>query len=379
VESSRLSRLGHGALSLIMKVAFLNDHIYGYAISDAGTVGGSERQQWLLARSLALSGWSVCVGIRAGLNAGEKRTIDGVEFWGIKKGHYLLDWNRFFSSASPDWLYWRGATHLLGPLVQIAHFHRVKVAFAVAFDTDVHPRSALASRQRWWPLYLWGLSQAELLFLQHGGQLEGLPSWWRAKAVLVRSIAEVNHIAKPHASRERCVAWVGMLRQPKRPDLLIEIAKRTPDIKYVVCGGVTKHRSPVRYSQQMIDEFRKMPNVIFHGQVSPEEAERVIGEAALLLCTSDQEGFPNVFLQAWSSGTPVISLQIDPDSNIQKLGLGMVSSTLEGAIKDIHNLIDSYYQRDEIAVRAKRYIAKNHSQAAVVGAFECALMERQFS
>ena len=95
-----------------------------------------------------------------------------------------------------------------------------------------------------------------------------------------------------------------MLRQPKRPDLLIEIAKRLPQIKYVVCGGTQPtdhHRDTVRQSS---NDFVELSNIEFRGQVAPVEAERVIAEAAVLLCTSDQEGFPNTFLQAWSYWYP---------------------------------------------------------------------------
>jgi len=66
----------------------------------------------------------------------------------------------------------------------------------------------------------------------------------------------------------------------------------------------------------------ELPNIEFRDQVEPKEAERVIAEAAALLCSSDQEGLPNTFLQAWSYGTPVVTLQIDPDSIIKTAGVG---------------------------------------------------------
>ena len=185
-----------------MKIAFLNDGIYGYACSDASAVGGSERQQWLLARALASSGWSVQVGIRHGLQSGKRQAIERVEFQGIMQGQCLLDWYRFLSSTRPDWLYWRAATHLLGPLIEIARSLRIRTIFASAFDTDVRPRSALMLRKSWWPLYAWGLSRADRLFLQHGGQLEGLPSRWQPKAYVIRSIAAMQGSCQPHASRE---------------------------------------------------------------------------------------------------------------------------------------------------------------------------------
>ncbi len=353
-----------------MKVVFLNDRIYGYALSDASTVGGSERQQWFLARALASSGWSVCVGIRQGLPLGERRTISGVEFEGINQGQCLVDCYRFLSSERPDWLYWRGSSHLFGPLVQIAHLVGAQTIFAAAFDTDVWPRVALTARQRWWPLYAWGLFRTERLFVQHGKQLDDLSSWWKPKAQVIRSITQAQPVVRSHAGREPYVAWVGMLRQPKRPDLLIEIATQSPAIKYVVCGGATTHRSQPGYSERIIEELRGLPNVEYRGQVAPVEAERVISGAAALLCTSDQEGFPNTFLQAWSSGTPVLSLRVDPDELVQRLRLGSVTPTVEAAVERLHDWVTSPDERDRIAVRARDYIAGHHSEAVVVKAFD---------
>jgi len=353
-----------------MKVAFVNDRIYSYASTDPSAVGGSERQQWLLARALASAGWTVYVGIRQHLQFGESQTIDGIEFRGIRQGHYLLDCYRFFSSTRPDWLYRREATHLLGPLVQIAHLKGVQTIFAAAFDSDVQPRVALTARPRWWPLYAWGLHKAERLFVQHGGQLNDLPSRWKAKALLVRSIAGLQKKYTPHCEREPYVAWVGMLRQPKRPDLLIEIAKRLPEIKFVVCGGATSHRSPAGYSQQIMEGLRRLSNIEFRGQVPPDEAERVIGESAALLCTSDKEGFPNTFLQAWSYGTPVVTLQVDPDSIVKRFDLGIVTGSAKTAGHQLQQLVFAPDQRQGIATRAREYIASHHSEEVVVKRFD---------
>jgi glycosyltransferase involved in cell wall biosynthesis len=101
-----------------------------------------------------------------------------------------------------------------------------------------------------------------------------------------------------------------------------------------------------------------------------------MADAAMLLSTSDEEGFPNTFIQAWSVGTPVVSLKIDPDHIIERVGLGMVSGSLERAITDINALIDAPQLREEIAVRAQQYIAEAHSEAAVTAVFEQALRVR---
>src|SRR5437773_6238472 len=115
---------------------------------------------------------------------------------------------------------------------------------------------------------------------------------------------------KPHAERALYVAWVGMLRQPKRPDVLIEIARKAPGTRFVVCGASSTHRSPPGYGERIVETLCTLKNVDYIGYVAPEKAHQVMADASILLSTSDEEGFPNTFLQAWSSGTPVVSLKV---------------------------------------------------------------------
>jgi glycosyltransferase involved in cell wall biosynthesis len=93
----------------------------------------------------------------------------------------------------------------------------------------------------------------------------------------------------------------------------------------------------------------------------------------LFLSTSDEEGFPNTFLQAWAAGTPVVSLTIDPDNLIKRNVLGKVSGTIERAITDIKELIGSPETREAISSRVRRYAANNHSPSAVAEIVESAV------
>jgi glycosyltransferase involved in cell wall biosynthesis len=362
-----------------MKIVFLNDGAYAYASGAPAAVGGSERDQWLLGTSLAAFGWSVIVGVRDGLEPGDRRSINGVEFVGIDRGQILVSWYRFLSSERPDWWYWECATHLWGPAVEIAKLLSVRTIFALGFDSEAEPRHALVYRQRWWPLYAWGLARTDRIFAQHNGQISKLPSRLQSKASVLPKVCVLPGVIgdevsiKPHTMRDNYVAWVAMLRQHKRPDLLVEIARKMPDMKFVVCGGPSTCMTPPGYNDQVINDLCELPNVEYLGQVLADKAQQVIAAAAILLSTSDEEGFPNTFVQAWSSGTPIVTLKVDPDRIIERIGLGAVSGTIERAIGDITVLLDSPQRRDEIATRARNFVVENYSAAAVVSLFERAL------
>jgi glycosyltransferase involved in cell wall biosynthesis len=355
-----------------MKIVFANDIIHGYACG-AAVVGGAERQQWLIARALAGRGWKVTVGVRKPLATGDRQVIDGVEFVGIGEGQIHGSWFRLLATARPDWWYWRCANHLWGSAVELAKMWGVRTIFAAGFDNDVQPRRALFRRSRWWPLYAWGLSRTDRIFVQHTGQLSGLTPRWQPKARIVRSIAGELPPGSPHSERAKYVAWVAMLRQPKRPDVLLQIARRIPDVRFVVCGAPASFRSVPGYSELVAAALQTQPNVEFLGKVPPQKAREVIGNAAMLLSTSDTEGFPNTFLEAWSSGTPVVSLRIDPDGIIQRHQLGTVSGTVERAATDIVALMESPRQREDIAARSRHYVAEAHSESTIVATFKQAL------
>jgi glycosyltransferase involved in cell wall biosynthesis len=355
-----------------MKIVFVDDLIYAYAIDAPSAVGGAERQQWLLARALAAAGWVVKVGVRNTLALNQRVLIERVEFVGIGQKQFLWAWYCFVASERPGWSYWRCASHLLGPVVAIAKLAGVRTIFSVCFDSDVNIRQALCRRRRprWWPLYALGLLWVDKIFLQNERQLLGLPARLRGKACIVPSMNKETETPKPHSVRPKYVAWVAMLRESKRPDLLIEIARKAPDIRFVICGGSRTFTSVPGYGEQFIEILRALPNVEYRGQVPPGEASRVIADAALLLSTADEEGFPNTFLQAWAAGTPVVSLIVDPDHIVKRYSLGKISLTVEQAIYDIRMLLESEEEREAISSRAREYVAKNHTAATVISVFE---------
>jgi glycosyltransferase involved in cell wall biosynthesis len=85
-------------------------------------------------------------------------------------------------------------------------------------------------------------------------------------------------------------------------------------------------------SANLFDEIRQragtLHNVMFHGQIPYQEVNDYFANALVFMNTSDIEGFPNSYLQAWSRGTPVVAF-FDPDGLIAREGLGVAVRDME--------------------------------------------------
>lgn len=114
----------------------------------------------------------------------------------------------------------------------------------------------------------------------------------------------------PSETAREFFLFVGRLTsQQKRPHLFLDLAERLPEESFVVVG-------PRDFEQQYADRIERrasaLPNVEFHGRVDPGDIDRYYQRAIALVNTSAWEGFPNTFLEAWRTETPVIGLEVDP-------------------------------------------------------------------
>jgi glycosyltransferase involved in cell wall biosynthesis len=86
-----------------------------------------------------------------------------------------------------------------------------------------------------------------------------------------------------------------------------------------------------------------------------------MAEAHIHVNTSSFEGFPNTFVQAWARGAVVMSLAVDPDGDMQRLGIGFRTGSIEELKREIVELESSPARRQSIAKLAFDFARANHS------------------
>jgi len=90
--------------------------------------------------------------------------------------------------------------------------------------------------------------------------------------------------------------------------------------------------------------------------------------ALVFVNTSDTEGFPNSYLQAWVRGTPVVSF-FDPDGLIQKEGLGFAVNTLDEMIAAIKSLKADSALWTETSQRCLAYMAREYNEDKILSPY----------
>ena len=131
------------------------------------------------------------------------------------------------------------------------------------------------------------------------------------------------------------------------------MVQKAPSYTYKVIGPP---RDQIGFTY--FNKLKSFPNVSLLGELKHSETVREIANSKALISTSAMEGFPNVFIEAWACGIPVISLKVDPGSVIEKEGLGAVA---HGDMDKMVHSLDTVRNTNDFAMKAKTYVENNHA------------------
>ncbi len=103
--------------------------------------------------------------------------------------------------------------------------------------------------------------------------------------------------------------WVGNIRALKRPRLLLDLARRMPDRRYVMAGG------PYPGSQTLFEEIRRakpalLPNVEFRGTVPFHEMHTLYERARRWPAPRKSKGFRTSICRPGRTAHSVVATSI---------------------------------------------------------------------
>lgn len=356
---------------------------FAYGALTGGTTGhsgGVERQTNLVARWLRNRGHRVSV-ITWDEGQPDEVDIDGIRVFKVCRQDAGLPGLRFLHPrwtsltsalrrANADVYYHNCGECVTGQVALWCCWQGRKFIFSSASDADCDADLPFIGNFRDRTLYQWGLKLADQVIVQTHSQQTLLAKNFGKEALVLpmpcpEPVVAVTNGTKALRMTSKRVLWVGQLWEAKRPDRFLDVAAACPQLQFDLVGP----QAESDYSRQVVDRASQLSNVTVHGRIAQSQMPKFYQQAACLCCTSDKEGFPNVFLEAWSHGLPVVST-FDPDDTIGRNKLGVIVTERTDLSTELVNFLASEVQRQTASTNARRYYLENHQLDRVMLRFE---------
>ena len=339
------------------------------------TIGGAEVQQVIVARELVARGYRVSMICRD-FGQPEEVRIDGITVFRsfrLEDGLPVLRfvWPRLFSTwrclarADADIYYQRTAGMLTGVVAEYCRRAGRKSVFAAAGNPDFEAGTSRIAyaRDRW--IYEYGLRHVDRILVQNEEQERLCLANFGRTSTRVPNCYPLPD--RRTAGAGRYVLWVSTIRKLKQPELFLHLAEALPEARFRMIGG------PGRGEAALYEAIKKrahgIPNLEFLGFVPFARIEEQFDDASVLVNTSESEGFPNAFLQAWARGVPTVAF-VDSGARTNGRRVGCRVRSFDAMVSRVSGWLANDTGRALEGRRCREYVANTHAPAQVLGIYE---------
>jgi glycosyltransferase involved in cell wall biosynthesis len=344
--------------------------------------GGAERQTTLLASGLARAGLAVAhlvlpvedpdPALAGRLTLVQRRLVTTGRGPIARSAQLQQVWSAL-AEADADVYVFRSGLPALGVTALFCRARARRLVFASSIDLDF-TLEFFAGRRPELELYKFGVRSADAVVVQsrHQEELARRTFPRLSQVVEIPSFAESAALS---TARPEAFFWVGRLDPYKQPLRYVELAESMPDARFWMVarrldpersGGSpgASHDTPLE--QEVHERAARLPNLELLEQRPHGEAMKLVERSVAVVNTGGAEGMPNLFLEAWARGIPVLTYEFDPDSRIAREGLGVsAEASPERFRAGARRLWAERDDRSGLAARVRSYVQSTHGVDAV--------------
>ncbi|WP_158609135.1 glycosyltransferase family 4 protein [Pusillimonas sp. NJUB218] len=264
-----------------------------------------------------------------------------------------------WDAASADVYIAFGATGYSARLARWCQIRRRRFVLMHGSDMDLDPIEIDAAYVYAFP----GLSVAQTKY-----QARELGNRFGRESMVLPNPVDIPERAPCSAPREFAL-WVGKSDRVKCPDRMLGLAH--------LCSNVPILMIMNRANPEIFDAIKAdaPKNVTFIDAVPPDAMHSYYRRAFAFVSTSKIEGFANSFLEAGACGTPILSLDVDPEGMLSHHGAGLLTL---GRLDVAATALNEWYSvRDwipgskgrNLGENAFRYVVAHHAQVNIFDRF----------
>jgi glycosyltransferase involved in cell wall biosynthesis len=302
-------------------------------------IGGAELQIYYLSKELIERGIKVSYIRERSAFRHNSAQCEGIALYAIPRiKYYFLQWINLLPllwamhKTRATVYYCRVSKSYLPIVVLGSWLFNAKTAWACSHDREVSgfiPRGkGLVKKileQFEQILFSKALPKADFLFVQTTKQKELLSDTFKLTGLVLENSHPLPTMAE--FIRPLNIVWIANFRDFKRPEKFVELARRMENrpYKFIMVGEIFSAKEKLKFQ----NDTAQLRNFEYRGSQTLEQVEEVLLNSRLFVNTSDQEGFPNTFIQCLMRGVPIISMNVDPEEVIKDNELGFISSNLQ--------------------------------------------------
>ncbi len=231
--------------------------------------------------------------------------------------------------AKCDYVYYGVPGHFTGLLALITKTVRKKFILRISNDYLVDHRYMDQTDSFRKFFYSIAFRLSDYILCQNDYQLKQVSKIYPDKCFLLKNpfIGEIQKSFIP-LNKRLYIAWIGIIQHQKNIPFLYDIASEMTEVNFKISGNISSKLSDSEL--KALDLLKKLPNVELLGFINADEVIELLKSATFLLNTSHYEGFSNTFLEAFSVGTPVLTLEHnDPGGIIADKKLGFIFQNVD--------------------------------------------------